>query len=321
MDDYTISYLGVGRDILRCKMEINRTGDAPIIIADPDFDLTREEVLLKSNHEPRKELLDILDGEILSRASGTKFLGESVAKKLKGARLYMGAEALETCLTDGSCPQVILIATHGLFLPNAPPEPFKIKYQQFSTERFQRSNIKNPMMRSALALAGANTWLSGKALPPGMGKGLLFAQDIAALDLWGNELTVLSACDTARGEIKIGEGVFGLRRAFAIAGTKTLIMSLWKVPDRVTALLMEEFFNNFDIGIEPMTALQDAQNYIRRITVKELSQSVLGMEVLRELFHISDLSADNIHSYLVDFATDTPLIHPLYWGAWICQGG
>jgi CHAT domain-containing protein len=69
------------------------------------------------------------------------------------------------------------------------------------------------MMRSGLALAGANTWLFGGTLPPQAGKGFVFAQDIASLDLWANELTVLSACDTARGDIKIGEGVFGLRRA------------------------------------------------------------------------------------------------------------
>jgi CHAT domain-containing protein len=67
--------------------------------------------------------------------------------------------------------------------------------------------------------------ISPRRLPQAAGKGFVFAQDIASLDLWANELTVLSACDTARGDIKIGEGVFGLRRAFAVAGAKTLVMA------------------------------------------------------------------------------------------------
>jgi CHAT domain-containing protein len=101
-------------------------------------------------------------------------------------------------------------------------------------------------------------------------------QDIAGLDLRSNQLTVLSACDTARGDIKIGEGVFGLRRAFAIAGTKTLIMSLWKVPDRATALLMERFFDNYRDGMEPVEALQNAQDYIRNIAIAQLRESEEG---------------------------------------------
>jgi CHAT domain len=98
--------------------------------------------------------------------------------------------------------------------------------------------IQNPMMRSGLAFAGVNTWLAGGSLPKEAGKGFALAQDIAALDLQVNEITVLCACDTAIGDIKIGEGVFGLRRAFAIAGSKTLIMSLWSVPDKASALLL-----------------------------------------------------------------------------------
>ncbi len=106
-------------------------------------------------------------------------------------------------------------------------------------------SYESPMLRSAIALAAANTWLSGRPLPEGAGKkGIVYALDIAALDLWGCELAVLSACQTGLGDIRMGEGVFGMRRAFAIAGTQTLIMSLWSVPARATALLMERFFHN-----------------------------------------------------------------------------
>ncbi|MEH2120595.1 CHAT domain-containing protein [Nostoc sp.] len=329
MDEFTISYLSVGRDILRRRSPPQgsqipklRPASTPLIIADPDFDLAAEQtdtsgaiafespLAIVKQQSSNDEFINTLDGEVLSRTLGTRFLAESVAKKLPDARLYLGAEALETHLTTSNCPSIMLIATHGLFLADSPQAPFQ-------TMHLEVSKIENPMMRSGLALAGANTWLSGGILPPSAGKGFIFAQDIASLDLWANELTVLSACDTARGDIKIGEGVFGLRRAFAVAGTKTLVMSLWKVPDQATALLMERFFNNLDLNMGRAEALQNAQNYIRKITVKELRKSALGIEVLKQLLHVFDLLAD---TEIDCHESDTPLEHPFYWGAWICQG-
>ncbi|MDZ8054597.1 MAG: tetratricopeptide repeat protein [Aulosira sp. ZfuVER01] len=328
MDEYTISYLSVGREILRTKVQpLTRSISAPLILADPDFDLTadldRETI---NNQElppanlPRKltaELLHTLTGKSLSRAAGTRFLGESVAKKLRDAQLYLGTEAVETRLTSSECPSIMLIATHGLFLSDSERELGDRKRNLLTIDRLRTTKVENPMMRSGLALAGANTWLFGGTLPPDAGKGFVFAQDIASLDLWANELTVLSACDTARGDIKIGEGVFGLRRAFAVAGSQTLVMSLWPVPDKVTALLMERFFDNLQSGMGRSTALHQSQDYIRIITVKQLRQSTLGIEVLKELLKVNELSAD---TQIDCQEEDTPLQHPFYWGAWICQG-
>lgn len=300
MDKYTVSYLGVGRDIIHSQHQPTTIGDTPIIIADPDFDLAMANNNLPNSQNPTKqELLDTLDIKLdiktLPPAHGTRLLGASVAKKLKNARLYTGAKALSTCLTNSKCPSIMLIATHGLFIPD--------------------SQQNNPMMRSAVAFAGANTALLGGNLPKQAGNGFIFAQDIAGVDLRANELTVLSACDTARGDIKIGEGVFGLRRAFAIAGTKILIMSLWEVPGRATALLMDQFFEHYQNGIAGVEALQKAQNYIRNITVKELRKSDLGVEIIKELLRIRELPTQ-----IDGNETSKPLKHPFYWGGWICQG-
>ncbi|WP_138506885.1 CHAT domain-containing protein [Nostoc sp. PA-18-2419] len=256
------------------------------------------------------------ESDRLSRTESTGFLGEIVAQKLLNARLYLGAEALETHLTTSKCPHIMLIATHGLFLPDSPPAPPIPNPINPKTE-IPKLQLTNPMTRSALAFAGANTGLTGGSLPANAGKGVIFAQDIATLDLWANEITVLSACDTARGDIKIGEGVFGLRRAFTVAGAKTLVMSLWQVPDSATALLMERFFDNLLCGMGRVDALQSAQDYIRKITVKELRDSALGLEVLKELLQLKKLSAD---TEINCQEQDTPLEHPFYWGAWICQG-
>jgi tetratricopeptide (TPR) repeat protein len=319
MDEYTISYLSVGREILRTQVQPTSSASVPLVIADPDFDWAGEQTSTRAetNHSTKYKFVNMLGGKSLSRAPGTRFLGESVAKKLKDARLYLDAEALETRLTTSQCPSIMLIATHGLFSPDSEPEPPILKRNLLSMERFSTAKVENPMMRSCLALAGANTWLAGATLPPEAGKGFVFAQDIAGLDLWANELTVLSACDTARGDMKIGEGVFGLRRAFAVAGSKTLVMSLWQVPDKATALLMERFFDNLQRQMGRAQALQDAQNYIRKVTVKELWRSTLGIEVLKELLGVNELS----RLTRIDCQEEaTPLEHPFYWGAWICQG-
>src|SRR6185369_14228411 len=98
---------------------------------------------------------------------------------------------------------------------------------------------ENPLLLSGLALAGANRRRSAAA---DADDGILTAQEVASLNLGGVEWAVLSACDTAVGEIKNGEGVLGLRRAFQIAGAHTVIMSLWSVDDQATRAWMRALY-------------------------------------------------------------------------------
>ncbi len=169
----------------------------------------------------------------------------------------------------------------------------------------------DPMQNHGLALAGANSWLAREKLPAEIGKGFLLARDVAYLDLYGTEIVFLIACSSGLGDVKTGEGVFGLRRAFAIAGVKQLITSLWNVPTRPTMLLTDKFFEAYNRGVSPAIALQSAQQYVRDISRQELESIVpLGKEILEELtrwtIHIPD--------------PNYPLRHPYFWGAWICQG-
>ena len=314
IDEYNVFYLSVGRDILRSQIKTTGICDVPLILADPDFNLTGNSTLPRPLNE---EIINTLDDNSLSPIPETRIFAQSIAQKLKNAKLYLGAEATSTHLTNNKCPKIIAIATHGLFVPDSSKQSPGIKRQELSNNFVDNLKTKNPMMRSILALAGAKTRISGGNLPPSAGFGLVSAQDIASLDLWNNELTVLSACDTALGDIKVGEGVFGLRRAFAVAGTKNLVMSLWKVPAKATPLLMEHFFDNLQSNMEPIQALQQAQQYIRNITVKELRQSVLGIAILKELSGVKEFSEQTKIDCHED---DKPLEHPFYWGAWICQG-
>jgi len=123
---------------------------------------------------------------------------------------------------------VLHLATHGFFLDACDPAAS-------ATSPRSSGPIENPLLLSGLALAGAN---DGKRPDDG----ILTAEEIVSLNLGGLEWAVLSACDTGLGEIRAGEGVFGLRRAFQLAGAHTVIMSLWPVDDNSTRLWMQELY-------------------------------------------------------------------------------
>jgi CHAT domain-containing protein len=105
-------------------------------------------------------------------------------------------------------------------------------------------HIENPFLRAGLALAGANNSLAQE----GATEGILTAEKILGLNLRGTDMVVLSACDTGMGDVKNGEGVYGLRRAFTQAGAKSLVMSMWEVPDVETKELMVNFYKNLQSG-------------------------------------------------------------------------
>ncbi|MGL4375525.1 MAG: CHAT domain-containing protein, partial [Microcoleaceae cyanobacterium] len=325
-DRYTISYFSVGRDILRRKIPSKPPASPALIIAHPNFDLGKPETttinppesqpLTVQTSSPQilnsmtaNQVISTLAGTSFAPLQDTQFLGEIAAKSL-GVDPYFQDEAVELKLTKGKCPRILLIATHGHFVESKTPDNSNIN-------RISSPEIKDPMMRSLLAFSGANNWLSGGEPHPKAGKGILFAQEVANLDLWGNELTILVACQTALGDTKAGEGVFGLRRAFPAAGSKTLIISLWSVPTKASMLLMERFLDNLkQPNVGRGDALIAAQNYLRTVTIKELQKSDLGNNVIKELVDTRNLSDEEIKNQ-PDYQ---PLKHPYYWGAWVCQG-
>src|SRR5207249_5914302 len=117
---------------------------------------------------------------------------------------------------------------------------------------------QNPMFRSGLVLAGGNRTWKGDEITEGE-DGILTAYDIAHLDLSNTYLVVLSACETALGDLQGNEGVIGLQRAFKMAGVKQMIISLWKVPDKETMELMTMFYRNWLGGQSTREALRAAQ--------------------------------------------------------------
>ena len=145
---------------------------------------------------------------------------------------------------DAPGHRVLHLATHGFFLDGVcPPAAAGTRsVGGLSTGRKSESKLslgESPLLLAGLALAGANRRASAG---PADEDGILTAEEVTALNLDGVEWAVLSACDTGLGEVKAGEGVFGLRRAFQIAGVRTVIMSLWSVDDQAARLWMRTLY-------------------------------------------------------------------------------
>jgi CHAT domain-containing protein len=153
---------------------------------------------------------------------------------------YSGSEATEASLR--SLEGILHIATHGYFAPDPEEDHNKIQLQMMGQEnRFTASD--NPLLRSGLMMAGSNASWKGTVTLPSEDDGILTAQEVSNLNLLNTQLVVLSACETGLGDIKGREGVFGLQRAFRLAGAKYLLLSLWSIPDEETSEYMQLFYS------------------------------------------------------------------------------
>ncbi|MBL7723271.1 MAG: CHAT domain-containing protein [Chitinophagaceae bacterium] len=161
-------------------------------------------------------------------------------------------------LNGKNSPSVLHIATHGFFLADPKEKPDNSIASEGKV--FRQSD--NPMMRSGLTMAGANYAWDNKPVE-GIQDGILTAYEVSNMYLPNTKLAVLSACETGLGDIQGNEGVYGLQRAFKIAGVKNLIMSLWKVPDKETAEFMTEFYKKLFAGESIEEAFHHTQTHMK----------------------------------------------------------
>jgi CHAT domain-containing protein len=181
----------------------------------------------------------------VSALPGTKVEIDGVAKILKTAGYqvsqFMQKDASEKNIKSIKGPSLVHIATHGYFLQDADESAGSV----FGVNAENASN--NPLLRSGLILAGAGKTITGSGGVDitSNDNGVLTAYEAMNLNLEGTSLVILSACETGLGDVKSGEGVYGLQRAFQVAGADALIMSLWKVDDAATQLLMTNFYTNW----------------------------------------------------------------------------
>jgi CHAT domain-containing protein/tetratricopeptide (TPR) repeat protein len=200
-------------------------------------------------------------------------------------------------------------ATHGFFAEASfrsifrlDPDDFK---QSWKGERIGHA-AKSPLVMTGLVCAGANT-------PKTLGRGIVTGEALIDLDLSGLELAVLSACETGLGDVAGGEGTFGLQRAFHMAGTRDVVVSLWKVPDQSTAALMALFYHNlWTLNLSPVESLRQAQLeiYCNPAKIPELAKGFRGkFEEVSGSGGVSEIKSGKDGK-----------AHPLLWAAFTLSG-
>jgi CHAT domain-containing protein len=199
---------------------------------------------------------------------GTKQEVQQIARLLQAQRwavnLYEGKAAVVEAIKGVQAPRLLHVATHGDFAA----DPAEARRETFSVRGIdspgQPAILTDPMLRSGLFFTGANRYRAGLPPPAGADDGVLTAYEATQLNLQGTELVVLSACKTGLGQARDGEGVFGLRRAFQVAGAQAVMMTMWMVPDDETQELMAIFYQKWLAGADKNEALREAQRELRK---------------------------------------------------------
>lgn len=248
LDEVEIKQVTNTKDILIAyEQEKNRR--FACLVGFPDYNLSASAhenlIPLRAKHENELSL-KMTRNELFTELPGTKLEVLSISGLLKNqgfnAKELIGDLAMEASIKELNQPKILHIATHGFFHSDT-------------------AKAINPLLFSGLVLSGANKTLAGQPSNQ-IEDGILTAYEAMNLNLDNTNLVVLSACETGLGEVKVGEGVYGLQRAFKVAGAQNIIMSLWKVDDEATQELMGIFYRNWlqqnKRGVNPKNGLRAA---------------------------------------------------------------
>jgi len=239
-------YLTSGRDLLRT--DTTESKQAALLLADPDFGQAGQSQGTSGSETFYRRL------SRLKRLPGAQQEAKQIGPLLHVAPI-VGQAAKEAVVRASQAPWVLHIASHGLFLNRRDlPRSGGRGGELFGSPLAERKGVlvgdfgraalrmrgdTDSLSRSALVLADA---AQGESAQSAAEDGLLTSEEARSLDLIGTQLVVLSACDTGQGELSVGQGVYGLRRAFLVAGAETLVTSLWQVSDSATGNLMEKYY-------------------------------------------------------------------------------
>jgi CHAT domain-containing protein/Tfp pilus assembly protein PilF len=262
LEDYSMTYLTSGRDLLRLQLSVG-SREGPLVVANPLFEAGAPEATVPAASAAQaaqnRRSADFASS-VFTPLPGTKGEAKALGAILTGARVFTDAQASEALIKHVNGPSILHIATHGFFLPDQPL--VSVDTAQAESRGMAllgggdrgRVEGENPLLRSGLALAGANRGQGGEGED-----GVLTALEAAGLDLRGTKLVVLSACETGVGEVKNGDGVYGLRRALVLAGAESQVMSLWQVSDEATRDLMIGYYKRLQAGEGRTEALRAVQ--------------------------------------------------------------
>ncbi len=273
MDKYQLQqYTGTRQVVLRAVENKTVKPSGIVLFGDANFSLDSLQ-LTKQRTAPPDSFISATNYTASSRGAGNSYwpnlpgTAEEVTKirdlfsqNKISTKIFIQLKASEENLKglNGNSPHVLHIATHGFFLP----EPDRKNGSSDKNNTYTLAD--DPLLRSGLIFSGGNYAWSGKTPIEGVEDGIATAYEISQLNLSNTELVVLSACETALGDVKGNEGVFGLQRAFKMAGVKKMIVSLWQVPDKETAELMTAFYTYWMKGKTIHDSFTQAQEEMRK---------------------------------------------------------
>lgn len=266
IDNKMIYNVSSTKDILDLNSHPNKYPSSPIatLFGNPKFNIvnTAEKISTKEDGNTEDHLDNQIDNQNsieISELPGTKKEIENISKLLENNKWkvnqYVGLEANESRFKKVKSTNLLHVATHGYFFNSLN----NTKNDRIFGIDVEKAN-QNPLLRSGLLLAGASNSINldfGKTESDE--NGVLTAYETLDLDLHSTNLVVLSACETGTGEVMNGEGVYGLQRAFLVAGAKSLIMSLWTVDDTATQELMTSFYSHWLNGESVSLSFRQAQ--------------------------------------------------------------
>ena len=252
--------LTTGRELLRLQKP-NANSSAALVMANPSYNLqatapaTENSIAMPAENQRRSAAIDSKQWQPLP---ATEQEGSQIAALLSSP-LISGTKATTTALLQQQGPKVLHIATHGFFVADQETKATN-PLRAIQEDSFQVKGLRqeDPQLRSGLVLAGANQ----PTLDPN-DDGYLTSAEALDLNLKGTELVVLSACSTGQGDVRTGEGVYGLQRSLTVAGARSTLLSLWKVDDAATAEFMLRFYKRLKAGDGRSDALAAVQKEFR----------------------------------------------------------
>ncbi len=252
IEDFDISYVSAARELVRRNRQTNAPNPS-LLVGNPGFSTGEDPV---AGSGTTRGLLSAMGASSLSRVAdsltpleGAEIEVAELEQILRQGGLQteviVGRTATEETLREKvQSPQVLHLATHGMYLPSLQPPPEETRADSTFVPD-EVAGFQNPLFGSWLALTGARdtvaAWSRG-VVPDPESDGILMANEAAELNLENTLLVTLSACDTATGEATNGDGVLGIRRGFRMAGAQNILTTLWPISDTMTVTIMREFY-------------------------------------------------------------------------------
>ncbi|HAS39475.1 MAG TPA: hypothetical protein DCS93_03310 [Microscillaceae bacterium] len=276
-DELDIRLVSNTKDLLQRSQRVasNAVNQTPIrVFGFPEYDKYSRNprsggaTQVASSSDPFRRFSDLMNGQPIPKLAGTQREVSKIltllADRQISARGFVGADATEENIKASRSPRVLHLATHGFFLENKDLNQAQNRGLMAFAGTEIKHYVENPLLRSGLLWTGAQATTQQKPRPENVAEnGILTAQEALNLNLDHTDLVVLSACETGKGKIQNGEGVYGFQRAFLSAGAKSVLMSLWKVDDTANQWFMQYFYESWAKGQDVRKAYRYAQRKLR----------------------------------------------------------